>query len=101
MLIHFKKSPANIVTCLQGPFRQSISRERNFFRKELYTYIIVEGTATLSADLDMLLHWATRIGGRYMGEELAETYGKRNGVPGELLVKLTPTKVMFEKDTAS
>src|SRR5438270_9937020 len=29
-----------------------------------YAYIMVEGTATWSADLDALLHWATRIGGR-------------------------------------
>ena len=61
---------------------------------------MVEGAATLSPDLDALLHWATRIGRRYMGEDLAETYGKRNGVPGELLVRVTPTRVIFEKDIA-
>src|SRR5947209_6690635 len=54
-----------------------------------YAYMMVEGMATWSPDLDALLHWATRIGGRYMGEELAEAYGKRNGVPGELLVRVT------------
>ena len=61
---------------------------------------MVEGAAALSSDLDALLHWATRIGGRYMGEDLAEAYGKRNGVPGELLVRVTPTRVIFEKDMA-
>src|SRR5207248_4546286 len=61
-----------------------------------YAYLMVEGTASLSSDLEALLHWATRIGGRYMGEELAEKYGKRNGVPGELLVRITPTRVIFE-----
>jgi PPOX class probable F420-dependent enzyme len=66
-----------------------------------YAYIMVEGTATWSPDTEALLHWATRIGGRYMGEALAETYGKRNGVPGELLVRVTPTRVVFEKDIAS
>jgi len=65
-----------------------------------YAYIMVEGTATLSSDLNALLHWATRIAERYMGEDLAETYGKRNGVPGELLVRVTPTRVIFEKDIA-
>ncbi len=65
-----------------------------------YAYIMVEGTATMSTDLDALLDWATRIGGRYMGEALAESYGKRNGVPGELLVRVTPTKVVFEKNIA-
>ncbi len=36
-----------------------------------------------------------------MGEDLAEAYGKRNGVPGELLVRMTPTRVVFEKNIAS
>jgi len=44
--------------------------------------------------------WATRIAARYMGSELAEQYGARNGVPGELLVRVTLTKVIFAKDIA-
>lgn len=62
---------------------------------------MIEGTASFSTDSDALLYWATRIAGRYMGEDLAEAYGKRNGVPGELLVRVTPTRVLFEKDIAS
>ena len=65
-----------------------------------FAFILIEGTATLSDDLETVKHWATRIGGRYMGEDLAEAYGKRNGVEGELLVRVTPTKVRFEKDVA-
>ena len=65
-----------------------------------YAYIIIEGTASFSTDSDALLYWATHIAGRYMGEDLAEAYGKRNGVPGELLVRVTPTRVIFEKDIA-
>jgi PPOX class probable F420-dependent enzyme len=60
-----------------------------------FAYAQIEGTATLSADLEELRHWATRIGGRYMGAERAEEYGKRNGVEGELLVRLTPEKISF------
>ena len=66
-----------------------------------YAYMMIEGTATLSHDPDALLYWATRIGGRYMGEDLAETYGRRNAVPGELLVRITPTKAIFEENIAS
>jgi hypothetical protein len=66
-----------------------------------YAYTLVEGTATLSDDLDALREWATVIAARYMGEDLAETYGKRNGVPGELLVRVIPTRVIFEKNIAS
>jgi hypothetical protein len=35
-----------------------------------------------------------------MGPELAEAYGKRNGVPGELLVRVTPTKVVAQRNIA-
>lgn len=65
-----------------------------------FAFMQIEGTATLSADSNALLHWATRIGGRYMGADLAEAYGKRNGVAGELLVRVTPTKIRFEKNIA-
>jgi PPOX class probable F420-dependent enzyme len=63
-----------------------------------YAFAVIEGIATLSDDPDELLYWATRIGGRYMGQDQAEAYGKRNGVPGELLVRVTPSKVVFQAD---
>ena len=66
-----------------------------------YAYIQIEGLASFSEDSDALLTWATRIGGRYMGDTQAEAFGKRNGVPGELLVHVIPTRVHFEKDIAS
>jgi PPOX class probable F420-dependent enzyme len=69
--------------------------------KPPYSYIQIEGTASLSADSETLKYWSTRIAGRYMGEELAETYGKRNSVEGELLVRVTPTKVIFIKDVTN
>jgi|SRR5712692_10174556 len=68
--------------------------------KPPFTYIMIEGLATLLADRDALLHWATRIAGRYMGTELAEAYGQRNAVEGELLVLVRPTRVVFEKNIA-
>ena len=58
-----------------------------------FTFVVVEGTATVSEDPDELLRWATVIGGRYMGEDRAEAYGARNGVPGELVVRLRPTRI--------
>ncbi len=65
-----------------------------------FSFLIVEGTAEVIDDLDALKMWATRIAARYMGSELAEQYGARNGVPGELLVRVTLTKVIFAKDIA-
>jgi len=61
-----------------------------------FSYVIVEGTAALSEDLDEMVEWATKIGARYMGENQAEAFGRRNGVPGELLVRLTPTELIGE-----
>jgi len=34
------------------------------------------------------------IAARYMGPDRAAEFGKRNGVPGELIVRLRPTKVL-------
>jgi PPOX class probable F420-dependent enzyme len=65
-----------------------------------YSFVIIEGTVTLSEDLDELVRWATVIGGRYMGAERAEEFGRRNGVPGELLVRVTPTKILARADIA-
>ena len=69
--------------------------------KPPFSYIQIEGTAVLSADSEALKYWSTRIAARYMGKELAEAYGKRNSVEGELLVRVTPTKVVFIKDVTS
>jgi PPOX class probable F420-dependent enzyme len=59
-----------------------------------FAYVIIEGTAAISTDPKELLDSATQIAGRYMGADQAEAYGKRNGVPGELVVRVTPTKIM-------
>ncbi|MCU1353351.1 MAG: putative F420-dependent enzyme [Acidimicrobiales bacterium] len=58
-----------------------------------FSFVIVAGTAELSEEPEALLRWATTIAGRYMGADRAEEYGRRNGVPGELLVTVTPAKV--------
>ena len=65
-----------------------------------FAFVTVEGRASLSDDLDELLRFATLIGGRYMGQDRAEAFGRRNAVPGELLVRVTPTHVLAEADVA-
>jgi PPOX class probable F420-dependent enzyme len=66
-----------------------------------FAYVLVEGTCTLSDDLDAMLLWATRIGGRYMGADQGEAFGHRNAVPGELLVRLTPTKIIARAEISA
>lgn len=66
-----------------------------------FSYVIAEGEALCAEDADDLLHWATVIAGRYLGSDLAEQYGKRNAVPGELLVRVRPTRWQAVKDLAA
>jgi PPOX class probable F420-dependent enzyme len=59
-----------------------------------FSFVTVEGPVTISDDLADVRHWAGVIGGRYMGADRAEEYGERNGVAGELVVRLEPVKVV-------
>ena len=65
-----------------------------------YTFVMVQGTVQYSPNPPEMLDWSTRIAARYMGAALAEAYGKRNAVDGELLVRLTPTRVVASKGVA-
>ena len=65
-----------------------------------FAFVIIEGTAVLVDEADDLPYWAKRIAGRYMGADLAEAYGKRNSVRGELLGRVTPTKIIAQKAIA-
>jgi PPOX class probable F420-dependent enzyme len=59
-----------------------------------FAFVQYEGVAHFVEDLDALRHWATIIGGRYMGADQAEAFGKRNAVPGEYLLRVEPTKII-------
>jgi PPOX class probable F420-dependent enzyme len=66
-----------------------------------YPSVQVQGTVTLSEDPDELLRTATEIAGRYMGADRAEEFGRRNGVPGALVVRLRPSKVIAHFDATA
>ncbi|GGQ20256.1 MULTISPECIES: PPOX class F420-dependent oxidoreductase [Streptomyces] len=62
-----------------------------------FSYVVLQGRAEISGyadDADEMLVWATRIAARYMGEEAAEAFGRRNAVPSELLVRVPIDKVI-------
>ena len=65
-----------------------------------FSFVTIAGTVTLSTEPDDLLHWGTLIGGRYMGAEQAEAFGKRNAVPPEMVVRVTPERVVAKVDVA-
>jgi hypothetical protein len=56
--------------------------------------VTVSGPVTISTDPAELLDSATRIAARYMGEQRAEEFGRRNAVEGELVVRLRAEDVV-------
>ncbi|MGW0534842.1 PPOX class F420-dependent oxidoreductase [Streptomyces sp. NPDC003032] len=59
-----------------------------------FAFVVLQGRAELFEDIEQVRHWAARLGARYMGEDRAEEFGERNGVPGELLVRVRVDKVL-------
>lgn len=58
-----------------------------------YGFVQVQGVAEVVEELDEVRRVAIALGGRYMGADRAEEFGSRNGVPGEIVVRIRPTKV--------
>jgi PPOX class probable F420-dependent enzyme len=65
-----------------------------------YAFVHIRGRVKISEDLDELLRFATEIGARYMGQDRAEEFGRRNAVPGELLVRVEADRIIAETDVA-
>ncbi len=66
-----------------------------------FSFVVIDGEVTWTTeDPAEMLPWSIRIGGRYMGPDRAEAYGRRNAVPGEMLVRVTPRHVAAEKAIA-
>jgi PPOX class probable F420-dependent enzyme len=65
-----------------------------------FDFVSISGKAEWTEEPDELRRWAARIGGRYMGADRAEEFGDRNGVPGELLVRVFPEHVVAYRDIA-
>jgi PPOX class probable F420-dependent enzyme len=59
-----------------------------------YSFVQVQGVATVTEDPQDVLDIATRTGARYMGADRADEFGHRNAVPGELVARVSPTKVI-------
>jgi PPOX class probable F420-dependent enzyme len=66
-----------------------------------FSFVTIAGTATTSTDPGELLRWGTAIAERYMGADHADAYGRRNAVPPEMVVRVTPTRVVAKVDVAS
>lgn len=68
-----------------------------------YGFVVLSGpvrTVDCGGAMDEAWPIAVTISARYMGDELADEYARRNAVPGELLVRLTPERVVAQADLA-
>ena len=65
-----------------------------------FGFVKIDGTVSFEDDLDAVRDVATTIGGRYMGVDRSEEFGARNGVPGERIVRLSPTKITAVTDVS-
>lgn len=67
----------------------------------MFSFVTIFGTAKIIPyKQEEVLMWATNIAERYMGKEKADEYGRRNSSEGTVLVRVTPGKIIGEKDTA-
>ena len=66
-----------------------------------YAFVQVQGRVEISENLDDVRRIATAAGARYMGADRAQEFGERNGVPGELVVWITETKVIASRDATA
>jgi PPOX class probable F420-dependent enzyme len=66
-----------------------------------FSFVTIFGTAKINPyHPEEVLMWATKIAERYMGKEKADEYGRRNSGEGSVLVRITPERIIGEKDTA-
>ena len=67
----------------------------------LFSFVIVDGTAQIEKRQPSETYkWAKIIAARYMGDDKSEEYGRRNSGEGEILVRIKPTRIIAQKDTA-
>jgi PPOX class probable F420-dependent enzyme len=64
-----------------------------------FHYVLLEGRAeVLDPSVEAAYHWGKIIGGKYMGMERAEEFGRRYGVEGEWVMRMTPKKIIAYKN---
>ncbi|MEM7340129.1 MAG: PPOX class F420-dependent oxidoreductase [Actinomycetota bacterium] len=78
--------------CLQRDPRVSICVD---LMEMPYDFARIDGTATLTPyadDPEGALHWATETCRRFVGDDRADEFGRRNADPSEMVVRVTPTR---------
>ena len=67
-----------------------------------YSFVMIEAHATV-ADVsdDEVVRIARACGARYMGEDRADEFARRNAVPGECVVELRVDRVIAHRDVSA
>jgi PPOX class probable F420-dependent enzyme len=66
-----------------------------------YDFVTIEGVADIrELCIDELLPISTKIAARYVPLEQSEEYGERNAAEGEVLIVITPSKVISARGVA-
>ena len=68
-----------------------------------FAFARFDGEATLTDvedDPGAALYWSTLTCRRYVGDDRADEFGRRNAVPGESVVRVRPTRLMGETGVA-
>jgi PPOX class probable F420-dependent enzyme len=68
-----------------------------------FAFARLDGEATLTDvedDPGAALYWSTLTCRRYVGDDRADEFGRRNAVPGESVVRVRPTRLMGETGVA-
>ena len=65
-----------------------------------FSVVNLEGVAEIITDPAEVRRWAGVLGGRYMGADRTEEFARRNGVAGELLIRVVPEKTRGLADLA-
>ncbi|MEV0676888.1 PPOX class F420-dependent oxidoreductase [Actinosynnema sp. NPDC050436] len=65
-----------------------------------FAFVTITGRAEVEDDPEQVRYWAGRIGGRYMGADRANEYAERNGVPGEVVVRVRDARIVAKVDVA-
>ena len=65
-----------------------------------FAFVRVEGVATIVDDAEDVRVRVERIAAREERAALAPAYGRRNGVPRGLMVRVTPTRIVAQAGVA-
>ncbi|WP_433266722.1 PPOX class F420-dependent oxidoreductase [Actinosynnema sp. CS-041913] len=65
-----------------------------------FAFVTISGRAEIVDDPEQVRYWTGRIGGRYMGAERADEYAERNGVEGEVVVRIREARIVAKVGVA-